>query len=485
MQTVQQHASLFVGGVPSEARDSVPVRNPARFRETVGLVDVGTPADVDVAVAAAEDAFPGWSRMGAPARARCLLAAAEALEQDAAARARLLTREHGKVVWESEQRDVRAAIGILRYYCGLAEQFEHETVTEDKRGKIVIARRPIGVAAISPWNFPITLCFLMLAPLLVAGNTAVVKPPTFVPLALDETLRILGQHLPPGVLNSVPGPGGVIGAALATHPRVRKVSFTGSTEVGRELIRACAGTVKVMSMELGGNDPALVLESATLSDKLIRDLVAATFTSSGQICYAVKRVYVHRSHYREFVDRFSAAVDEIVVGDGLDPASTIGPLNNKPQFDAVSALVARTRAGGATVCTLGQKGAVEDWGGGYFMLPAVVTDAAPHDEIVTCEQFGPVVPILPFDSEDEAIALANDSEYGLAASVWTDDVDHGFAVGARIQAGSAFVNTHRLGASDATMPFGGFKQSGLGRGHGVVALEEASELQTLAHRIDM
>jgi aldehyde dehydrogenase len=478
-------AGIFIDGVARADGTFAPVVNPARTSQHVGRVALGSLADVDAAVAAAERAGRAWADLGATGRAALLLAAADALDIDAESRATLLTREHGKVLWES-QRDVRGAIAILRYYAGLAERFERPTVIEDARGKIIEARRPIGVTAIIvPWNFPQILCLLMLAPSLVAGNTVVIKPPSFVPLALSAMLERLARMLPPGVVNVVPGSGAVVGMGLAQHPRVRKVSFTGSTEVGRELIRACSQTVKVMSMELGGNDPALVLESATINERLINELVAATFTSSGQICYAAKRIYVHRSHFDAFVDAFSTAVDRMVVGDGLDPESSIGPVNNRAQYESVQGLLDRARADGANVRTLGKRGASAAWDEGYFLQPAVITRCAPRSEIVAAEQFGPLIPILPFDTEDEAVALANDSEFGLAASVWTDDIEHGFAIAARIEAGTAFVNTHKLGASDVTMPFGGFKQSGLGRGHGFVALEEASELQTLVHRIDM
>jgi aldehyde dehydrogenase len=415
-------------------------------------------------------------------RARVLAAAASAVLPNADALARLLTREHGKVLWES-QLDVRAGVNTYAYYCGLAERFATERVIEDHRGRIVEARRPMGVASVLvPWNFPSILCALMLAPILVAGNTAVVKPSPFAPLALVEMLHAIALALPAGVVNVVTSSHVEVGVAMTTHPLVRKVSFTGSTATGREILRQAAGTLKNCTMELGGNDPALVLASASIDERLVSELAKATFTSSGQICYGVKRIYVHRSKYAAFVSQFSEYVNETVVGPGLDPESTMGPVNNRPQYDRVRALVADARAQGATVRELGRRAASAVWDAGYFIAPTVITDVAHAADIVGCEQFGPAIPIMPFDDEDEAVRLANDSEYGLAASVWSDDVDHAFALGARIEAGSVFVNVHKLGASDVAMPFGGFKQSGIGRGHGFVALEEASELQVLARR---
>jgi aldehyde dehydrogenase len=462
-----------------------PVINPAQVDEVVGHVALGTAEDADAAVVAADGAFPSWSALSADERAKLLLKAAETIEVCIEDRARLLTREHGKVLWESKT-DAIGAVKILRYYAGLAEEYAQDKVIEDARGRIVLTRRPIGVGVvIVPWNYPVLLAFLMLAPALLAGNTVVVKPSELTPLALCDTLRILAEELPPGVVNVVPGYGHQVGAALVRHPRVRKISFTGSVDTGRTIMREAASTVKNVGLEMGGNDPALILESATISDRLISELIKSVFISSGQICYNVKRLYVQRAHYDDFVEQFTQAADEIVVGNGLDSRSTIGPLNNERQFRFVSDLVERTRRSSAVVRTVGRKLDPTTWDRGYFLLPTVVTGIHPESELVACEQFGPVIPILPFNTEEEAVRLANATEFGLAASVWTDDVDHGFDVARQLEAGTAFVNVHRVGASDVSMPFGGFKQSGIGRGHGFIALEENSELQTLAHRIDM
>ena len=462
-----------------------PVTNPAQVDEVVGHVALGTAEDVDDAVAAADEAFTAWSALSAAERAQLLLEAAEAIEVGVPDRARLLTRENGKILQESEA-DAMGAVRILRYYAGLVEEYTQDEVIEDARGRIVVTRRPMGVGAvIVPWNTPVLLAFLMIAPALLAGNTIVVKPSEMTPLALDDTLRILAEKLPPGVVNVVPGYGDQVGSALVRHPRVRKISFTGSVDTGRAIMREAASTVKNLGLELGGNDPALVLQSATIDDELISELIRGVYQSSGQICYGVKRIYVHRTHYDDFVDRFTQAADQIVVGDGLDAQSTIGPLNNERQYCFVKDLIEETKLSGAVVRTVGKKLDPATWEGGYFLLPSVVTDLSPDANLITCEQFGPVVPVMPFDDEEEAVRLANDSEFGLAASVWTNDIDHGFEVARRIEAGSVFVNIHRVGASDVSMPFGGFKQSGVGRGHGFVALEENSELQTLAHRTDM
>jgi aldehyde dehydrogenase len=467
------------------ASDFQPVVNPARVDETVGRVALGTAEHVDRAVAAASAAFPAWSRLTAHERAEQMAAAAAAITAASGPLAELLTREQGKVLWESRV-DVGGAAHILGYYTGLADRLaEDQVFRQDARGTIWSGRRPMGVTGvIVPWNSPVYLAFLGIAPALLAGNTVVVKPSELAPLTLSAVLEILAETLPEGVVNVVPG-GGEAGAAIAAHHGIRKVFFTGSTATGQHVMRAAAGNLKNVSLELGGNDPAIVLASAVVNDRLVDELVQSVFTASGQICFNVKRIYVHRTHYPDFLDRYSAAVDRLVVGDGLDARSTMGPVNNRPQFERIKGLLERTRAEGATVTTLGTKLDPDGWDGGYFLLPTVVTDLEPGAELVTCEQFGPVVPVLPFDEDDEVVDLANNSEFGLAASVWTEDREHALRVARRLECGSVFINVHRIGASDVSMPFGGFKGSGIGRGHGITALEACTELQTIADYVDV
>ncbi|MBB3674546.1 aldehyde dehydrogenase family protein [Modestobacter versicolor] len=481
---VPHEAAVLVAG-QRLASDFQPVVNPARLSEVIGRVALGTAEHVDQAVAAAAAAFPAWSQLSPHERAARLGDAAAAITAAAGPLAELLTREQGKVLWESRV-DVGGAAHILGYYTGLADRLaEDEVFRSDARGTIWSGRRPMGVTGvIVPWNSPVYLAFLGIAPALLAGNTVVVKPSELAPLTLSAVLRVLADALPEGVVGVVPG-GGEAGAAIAAHHGIRKVFFTGSTATGQQVMRAAAGNLKNISLELGGNDPAIVLESAVVDDRLVDELVQSVFTASGQICFNVKRIYVHRSHHDEFVERYTAAVDRLVVGDGLDPRSTMGPVNNRPQFERVKGLLERTRAAGATVTTLGRRLDPDTWDDGYFLQPTVVTDVEPGAELVTCEQFGPVVPVLPFDTDDEAVALANDSEFGLAASVWSQDREHALRVARRLECGSVFLNVHRIGASDVSMPFGGFKGSGIGRGHGITALEACTELQTIADHVDV
>lgn len=461
-----------------------PVHNPARTDEVVGEVALGGAAEVDVAVAAAERAAGGWAALAPQERAERLRVAAAATRPHAERLAVLMTREQGKVLWES-RLDVGGATHISDYYAGLADELTDRVVRDDERATVWTGRRPVGpIGVIVPWNSPVYLGFLGIAPALMAGNPVVVKPSELAPLALSEVLTIMACELPPGVINIVPGRGEA-GAAIAAHERVRKIFFTGSTTTGQQVMRAAAANLKNISLELGGNDAALVLSSARVTDTMIRELVRSVFTLTGQVCFDVKRIYVHRSHYDEFVERYLAAVDELVVGDGLDPQVTMGPLNNRAQFDRVGDLLARTRDSGASVHTVGRAADPQYFDDGYFMLPSVVTGLEPGAELVGCEQFGPVIPVLGVEDDDEAVALANRSEFGLAASVWSDDRDHALQVARRLEAGSVFVNVHRIGASDVSTPFGGFKRSGIGRNHGVVALESCTEVQAIAEHRDV
>lgn len=473
---------MLIGGEWIGDGESVSVFNPAVADQVVGTVPRGSAADADRAVRAAGQAFDAWSRLTIKERGEALAAAADAVLEDCEDREIVLVRESGKILGEAHG-EMLASSRILQYYASLAETFEMVEELPSPNGKVLVARDSMGVAAvIVPWNAPILLGMLGIAPALLAGNTVVVKPSSEAPLGLIDFLRVMDRHLPPGVLNVLTGPGEEIGNELVTHPLVRRVMFTGSTEVGRSIGAKAMDTLKRVSLELGGNDPALVLSDVDLEGDLIPEMMNAVYATSGQVCYAVKRIYVQRPIYDEFVDRFVTASSTLVVGDGLDPKTDMGPLINGRQFRFVQGLVTEARDRGAEVATVGSQLEPSTWDQGHFHLPTVITDVDHSFTIVGCEQFGPVIPIMPFDTVEEGIAMANDSDFGLAASVWTKDDERGMALARSIEAGTTFVNTHRPGASGVDMPFGGFKQSGLGRGHGVVALEEQFELHTLSTR---
>lgn len=475
-------APVLIGG-RERLSDFAPVVNPAHTDEVVGEFALGTKEHVDAAVDAATSAMAHWSTLSAVERAGYLLRAADLLEAGSAERAALLTREVGKVLWESRV-DVGGAPLMLRYYASLADEVERlrEAPINSTRGHAVLRRVPAGpVGIITPWNTPVHLGFMALAPALIAGNTAVVKVPEEAPLALSDGLQILAAVLPQGVLSIVPGVGEVAGAALAAHPGVRHLSFTGSIETGKSVVRAGSGNLKTLSLELGGNDPAIVLDDVEINERLLSEFLAGIFSLSGQICYNIKRIYVDQSRYEEFSDALTAAASTIVVGDGLEPKSTMGPVTTKAGYDRLRSLADEVVARGAKVRTVGQKLAPENWDKGYFILPSVVTNVDSRDELVTGEQFGPVIPVLPFANIDDAVRMANDTEYGLAASVWSSDVERARAVARGLEAGSAFVNVHRVGASPMDVQFGGMKQSGLGRNHGMRAVLAGMEEQVLIH----
>lgn len=459
--------------------------NPAHLAVPVGELAPSTPAQIDAAVRSAHRALPVWAGLTVAERSAYLLAAARAVQADEESTADLLTSEHGKVLWES-RFDVISSHHTLSDYAKRANTELDDVDIRDARGEFVVMRKPVGVTAvIIPWNFPVYLGLLMATPALLAGNTVVAKPSELAPLAVSKALTQISRALPPGVLNIVQGDGREAGAALAAHPAVRKINFTGSVATGRELMRIASAQLKRISFELGGNDPALILPGTPLREGLLDEMVRGTYTSTGQICYNIKRIYVHRDDYDAFGDAFTETANRIVVGDGFDPRSTIGPLSNRQQFDKVTDLLRDTVNSGARVREVGSRLTPDDWNDGLFMLPSVVTDVAPDARVVTEEQFGPVVPVIPYDSVDDAVTLINDSEYGLAASVWSDDTDDASHVARRIDAGTVFVNVHRIGAGASDMPFGGMKQSGYGRDSVTDALRENTEPQVISRRVDL
>jgi aldehyde dehydrogenase len=476
--TEDRHA--LIAGALVDSPERIAIFNPAKTASVVGSVPRCPPSDVDRAIAAAHAAFRGWSRVPKERRAECLREGAQAARAAAADSTVTLVRESGKVIGEAEG-ELLAALAVLEYYATLAEELELTEELASPNGRVVVAREAMGVAAvIVPWNAPVLLTAYAVAPALAAGNTVVVKPSSEAPLAVMGFLEAIAQHLPPGVLNVITGPSDVIGEQLVSHPLVRRVMFTGSTEVGRRVAAAATSSLKRVTMELGGNDPAIVLGDADLTGDVVPEIVRGVYATTGQVCYAIKRIYVHRSLYEDFVDAFTAASDALVVGDGLEPGVDMGPVINRASLRRLHELVAQTRERGATVAQVGNGPAA--WDEGCFHLPTVVTGADRSFDVVSGEQFGPVIPILAFDADAEAVAMANDSNFGLASSIWTSDEERGFALARDIEAGTTFVNVHRVGASGPDMPFGGMKESGIGRGHGLVALEEQFELHTISSR---
>ncbi|RXZ32365.1 aldehyde dehydrogenase family protein [Oxalobacteraceae bacterium CAVE-383] len=450
------------------------VRDPGNFAEVVGLVAAASAKDVDDAVTAAYRAGHSWRN--APVRERLdrLLAAAGAMEIMGAQLAETLVREQGILLAETV-RDAANGVQTLRETVAIAEPFLQDETFEDGETLIRLEKAPIGVvAAIIPWNAPLGLAMTKVGPALACGNTLVLKPSPFAPIALSQALQLIAGFFPPGVVNIVNGDG-ECGPALTRHPLVRKVSFTGSVPVGKAVMAAAAESVKNIGLELGGNDPAIILDDARPAD-VVPELIRRIFPRSGQVCYAVKRIYVPQALHDKFHGALYEAIDQLQVGYGMDPRSTLAPVNNKNQFNFIKGLLERTRAGGATVSELGGKVDPASWDKGYYLRPALISNVAPDAEVVTCEQFGPIIPLVPYRTEDEAIQMANSTEHGLASSVWTGDFERGMQLAKRIEAGLTFVNSHaRTALGDRHLPFGGVKQSGIGRVRTTIGMAEYIE----------
>ncbi|MBW9216382.1 aldehyde dehydrogenase family protein [Mumia sp. zg.B53] len=445
---------------------TTPRENPARTTEIVGETPVASAAEVDVAVARARFAQAGWV-VAAPAdRAATLRAAAELLEPGLDDLAVLMARETGKPLADC-RGEVGFGVAVLRWAADRGEALLVDHVVDDAEGRLVRRHRPYGVvAAVTPWNAPVVLTMLKVAPALVGGNAVVVKPSPLAPFAVERLLATMGEVLPEGLLQTVHGHADTA-TALVGHPGVDRVAFTGGDVAGRAIARTAASALTPSLLELGGNDPAILLPDVSLDDGAMDRLVMASFATSGQVCMAVKRLYVHRSRYDEVVGAYREAAARVLrTGDPLHPGVTMGPVVSAASAERVRGLVAGASARGAEVLELGSLDDATAFEGGYFVRPTLVLGAADDDDVVATEQFGPTLPILAFDSEDEVVARANAGELGLGASVWSRDEEHAFAVGARVDAGFTFINTHNRTGLALRAPFGGVKRSGWGREYG-------------------
>lgn len=476
---------LYIDGAACPASDGgrYAVHNPARPSETVGHAAAGTPQDVERAMRAAHAAFPAWAALSYAERGALLRKVAAAITEDMAeveARARLFTREHGKILRETHLEISRLGERFVQS-ANYAERLAQDEVIRAAPNDTIITRQPRGVAAlVVPWNWPLAILGAKLPQALMAGNTVVVKPSANSALAPTLTLHKIAALLPPGVVNILTGSASRIGDAIIGHPLVRYVNFTGSVEVGRHVMKVAAENITPVTLELGGNDAGLVLHDADLSGDAFQRLYRAAFMSTGQICFALKRLYVHRSRFDDVVDGLRTVVDAQVVGDGLLPETTLGPMNNAKQLKVVTDMIAEARATGQDVLELGQVPDAALYAQGYFQRPTLVIDADPSLSVVREEQFGPVLPILPFDTEDQAVAMANDDPFGLASSVWSADVSRAVALARQIEAGYSFINAHGPSAQDGNGPFGGFKKSGIGRNFGYEGVVQFQGLHSIA-----
>ena len=432
--------------------------------EVVGEAPVHDVADLERAIEAATAAQPVWAALGHEARSAALLRAADAVDRSAEELARLLSREQGKPLNGPNARfEVGACAAWLR--ATAATELAPETVVDDGETRAEIHYRPIGVVgAIGPWNWPMMISVWQLAPALRMGNAVVLKPSEYTPLSVLALVHVLNQELPEGLLSVVCG-GREVGARLAEHPAIGKIMFTGSTATGKAIIKSSAGTVKRLTLELGGNDAGIVLPDA--DPKVIaEDLFWGAFINTGQTCAALKRLYVHDDIYDAVCEELTKVAAAMPMGVGLDEANVLGPLQNKAQYEIVARLVDAAKDSGARVLLGGNPEAAQP---GYFYPTTLVADIDNNNPLVAEEQFGPALPIIRYSSVDEAVEMANGLDVGLGASVWSSDLDSARSVAARIQAGTVWINKH--GAVDPRIPFGGAKQSGYGLEFGVDGLK--------------
>lgn len=458
------HVGHLIGGRMLTEGDFRDHHDPGKLSEVVTRIAVGTAEDADRAVQTAHEAFLSWRTVSPAERAGKLLEAAEALSNAAEELAPLLVREHGGVLWEA-QTDFALGTGVLQHTAGLTEQFFTPVEYDNDESFIRIEKMPRGVvAAIVPWNMPIVLAMMKIAPALATGNTVVLKPSPFASAALTFALQRMAEKLPAGVLNVVHGDREV-GETLTTHPLVRKIGFTGGIETARHVGRAASESIKNITLELGGNDPAVVLDDADIEKTLDR-MLPGIFTRTGQICFAVKRIYVPEAMHERFVEALVARAKDSVVGHGLTEGVNLGPMATKAQYDKVRGFIESAKADGSDVVELGRFSDEVDVQDGYYLLPHIVRNASNEAKISKREQFGPVIPVIAYEDEDQVLNWVNDSEFGLGSSIWTSDTDRGLAMASQIEAGSTFINTHSFESLDLRMPFGGVKQSGIGREFG-------------------
>ncbi len=463
--------------------EAKPIINPVDGRVIARVAPAST-GQADDAVEAARTAFADrrWSGQTPAQKQRVLLRVAELIERDAQTLAELETLNGGKLYAAALHGEVAHAAETFRYYAGWCTKLPGATFDPSVPGQRfhgLIRHEPIGVAVqIVPWNGPLVMAAWKLAPALAAGCSCVLKPADLTPLTALYLGRLLMEAgVPEGVVSVLPGPGGKLGQHLARHPHVNKVAFTGSTEVGKQLLADARGNLKRLSLELGGKSPVLIFGDADLP-RAIAGAADAIFANAGQVCVAGSRVYAQRGVYQEVLDGLAETARELKLGPGLDPDSEMGPLISGSHRESVHELVQSGVSEGARLVTGGEPIA----GKGYFYPPTVFADAGEDMRITREEIFGPVVTVAPFDTAEDAVRLANQSRYGLAASVWTGDLAQGHETAENLESGIVWINSH--GIPELAMPIGGYKQSGWGREHGLEGLKIYMETKSIMARMD-
>lgn len=466
--------AMTIGGRSVAAKKFRNIVNPADEEEVVGLSPEGGVDHLDAAVEAAAEAFHAWSKTNEEERTDACLKIAGVIKENAAELAELLTLEQGKPL---NGMGSRFEVGGCEAWAGATAGFSlpPKVLQEDDQSRIEMHRVPLGVVgSITPWNFPLLIAVWHIVPAVRTGNTVVIKPSPYTPLGTLRLVELMNEVLPQGVVNAVSG-GDEIGAAMSEHSGIDKIVFTGSIPTGMRIMQSAAPTMKRLTLELGGNDPGVVLSDAD-PEAIAEGVFWGAFLNSGQTCAALKRLYVHESIYNETCDALVALAQKIPMGDGRDEANLLGPLQNRAQFNKVSALVDDARKSGAKVLTGGKP-----WEKGCFYPVTIIAGAKDGMRVVDEEQFGPVLPVIPYSDIDDVVTRANGLKFGLAASVWSPDIDKARTIARRLEAGTVYINKHADIAPH--VPFGGAKCSGIGVEFGEEGLEAYTNIKIYNERM--